>query len=85
MLLLLVVVESRLEEFYEFVDIFVVGVGVVEGLALVVDEYVEGLCVGAELAALQVAPLVAHGARSVVACPPSCTSMGAGRGAFSST
>ena len=62
MLLLLVVVESRLEEFHEFVDIFVVGVGVVEGLALVVDEDVEGLCVGAELAALQVAPLVAHGA-----------------------
>ena len=51
-----------LEEVEEGRDIFIVAAGSGQEIAVGIDEDVEGLGIGAEAAALQIAPLVAHGA-----------------------
>ena len=59
--LLLVVVQSRLQEIDVLVDILVIRIGLVQRLAFIVYQHIERLGIGTELDTLQVAPLVAHG------------------------
>ena len=55
--------QALFEELDIGIDVFVVGARCVERVALIVEQYVEGLCIGTKLSALQVAPLVAYGAQ----------------------
>ena len=61
--LFLVVLQTRIEELHVQVDVLFVDSRRAEGVALVVERDIERLSIGAELRALQIAPLVAHGAQ----------------------
>ena len=61
--MLVIIVKTLFKERHKLVNVLVVRVRAVERTAIVVEQHVERLRVGTELAALQVAPLVAHGAK----------------------
>ena len=54
--------ESFFKEMTVGGHVLVVGIGACEGMSFVVEQDIERLGIGSELAALQVAPAVAHGA-----------------------
>src|SRR3712207_2660968 len=57
---LLIAIETAVEEVEIGLYVFVIAIRLDKRIALVVDSYIEWLCVSAELMALQIAPLVAH-------------------------
>ena len=57
-----ILLQTLLKEITIGGDVLVVGIGTGEGMAAVVEQDVEGLGIGAELASLEVAPAVADGA-----------------------
>ena len=57
----MICLESLLQEGNIVCHVLVEGIGLVQGHSLVVQQHIEGLRVGSELASLQIAPLVANG------------------------
>src|SRR5574344_1375848 len=61
-----VFLQTFVKEFVEFRDVFVIASRCIERPCLVVQKHIEWLCIGTELAALQITPLVTDGAQGAL-------------------
>ena len=84
-LIFVVVLKTGLEELQVFRNVLFVGEGMVQRHALLVDDHIVGLGVGAEFGTLQITPLVAVCAQRTFGAVGLLYFHGLGRGFLSST